>query len=596
MTRISEAEWISYYGFRRFPFERLEAGNEEFAEPGFLSACFVEPKCFGRVLGQADAPVSALLFAARGTGKTACRVMIEYYCQNGQVNAERQRTLEKPSFVLPIPHVHLERVLDAARARSAGSRLPEVIVEDHAREILRRAVPALADALAKAPELAERLRCLSDEDRLDLNWLVLAYSTYLTSAQAAFLGELGVRLPVPEHGAIGFLSNRQTQDRIPEWAALLVEKRFEGSPLDHLAQWARLMRSLGFLATYVLVDGIDEFEESADDPTVGFKILRPLLTSLRLMDETRYLALKYFLPSDLQPLVYKNRAVRWDRGFVSETIVWTEAELIQILRRRLNALKADSSLKDDRIETGFDALCVPELRGEIEHRLAEAASGNPRRLLMLCGLMVTAHCRREVLGQDDPYQLNRDDFMEALEQIQSYAGFWTPSTVADISRSVQEIIANGENEQVEFKASLRWDYRTKSANKALQSIIARAIAGLMNAFGGLLLIGVADDGTVLGIENDLRTLAKPTLDVFRLALVDVVRTHLGVDHMALVRVRFEAIEGKWVCVVSVGRSSQPVFLVAGDTHEFWVRLGNSTRSLDPMLAARYIRSHWPELT
>ena len=109
---------------------------------------------------------------------------------------------------------------------------------------------------------------------------------------------------------------------------------------------------------------------------------------------------------------------------------------------------------------------------------------------------------------------------------------------------------------------------------------------------GFLLIGVADDGTVLGIENDLRTLAKPTLDGFRLALTDVVKTYLGVDYMSLIRIRFEAIDEKWVCLASVEQSPQPVFLAAGDSHELWVRLGNSTRSLDVMNANRYIRIHW----
>ena len=161
-----------------------------------------------------------------------------------------------------------------------------------------------------------------------------------------------------------------------------------------------------------------------------------------------------------------------------------------------------------------------------------------------------------------------------------------------MSVNLQALIAQGENERLEFKASMRWDSQTKAANRGLYYVIAKAIGGLMNASGGFLLIGVADDGTVLGIENDLRTLAKPTLDGFRLALTDVVKTYLGVDYMSLIRIRFEAVDEKWVCITSVAQNPQPVFLAAGDSHEFWVRLGNSTRSLDPMNANRYIRGHW----
>ena len=110
------------------------------------------------------------------------------------------------------------------------------------------------------------------------------------------------------------------------------------------------MHRLGFFASYVLVDGIDEFEESADDPSVGFRTIRPLLACLRLMDETPYLALKFFLPSDVKLLVDADDAIRKDRGFVSETIVWTDEELIQILRT-VNAVRADTTSDGDRPDT-----------------------------------------------------------------------------------------------------------------------------------------------------------------------------------------------------------------------------------------------------
>lgn len=592
MTHINEAEWVQYYGFRRFPFDRLEASNEEFAEPGFLSSCFVEPRSFARILGQADAPVSALLFAARGTGKTACRVMIDYYCQNGQVNTERRRVLERPSLVLSIPHVHLHRVLSAAKERAPGLRMPNISAEDHALEILKRAMPALADALAKTPELSSEMKRLSREDHADLSWLMLTYSSYLTSAQAGFLAGLGVDTDIPERVPIGFLADQKTSTRSRDWFSVLAEKRLEASSLDHLAQWAKLMRHLGFLATYVLVDGIDEFEESADNPTVGFEIIRPLLACLRLMDETPHLALKFFLPSDVKPLVDADNTIRRDRGFVAEAIVWTNEDLTQILRRRLNVLRTDIASEKDRTDAGFDALCAPELRGEIERNLAEVAGGNPRRLLVLCGLMVTAHCARNVSDQDDPYQLDRQDFVTALDQQQSHISRLGASPDPSTTMNIQALIMEGENERLEFKASLHWDYKTQSVNRGLRYVIAKAIAGLMNAFGGGLLIGVADDGAVVGIEKDLQTLTKPTLDKFRLALTDVVKTYLGVDYMSLVGMRFEIIDQKWVCLTSVEQSPQPVFLATGDTHEFWVRLGNSTRNLDVMNANRYIRTHW----
>ena len=140
--------------------------------------------------------------------------MIDYYCQNGQVNAERRRMLEKPSYVLEIvPHVRRSSIqhseTNRSRVEGTGRHRPGSCFW-----IFRRAVPALVDTLAKVPELSGRMKRLSHEDRLDLSWLVVAYSHYLTSAQAGFLSGLGRRVAAPERVPMGFLADQKalTQD------------------------------------------------------------------------------------------------------------------------------------------------------------------------------------------------------------------------------------------------------------------------------------------------------------------------------------------------------------------------------------------------
>jgi hypothetical protein len=39
MVTITESQWVNNFGFQRFPFDRPEAGNEEFARPDFLASC-----------------------------------------------------------------------------------------------------------------------------------------------------------------------------------------------------------------------------------------------------------------------------------------------------------------------------------------------------------------------------------------------------------------------------------------------------------------------------------------------------------------------------------------------------------------------------
>lgn len=68
--------------------------------------------------------------------------------------------------------------------------------------------------------------------------------------------------------------------------------------------------------------------------------------------------------------------------------------------------------------------------------------------------------------------------------------------------STQELILKGENERVEFKSTLRWNLRAEKKDKAITHASLKTIAAFLNTDGGILLIGVADEGTLLGLNND----------------------------------------------------------------------------------------------
>src|SRR5438094_1893751 len=65
-----------------------------------------------------------------------------------------------------------------------------------------------------------------------------------------------------------------------------------------------------------------------------------------------------------------------------------------------------------------------------------------------------------------------------------------------------ELIARGESEKLEFKSSLRWGIPDGGIEKGLERAVLKTIAGFLNGKGGALLIGVADNGTPLGLEGD----------------------------------------------------------------------------------------------
>src|SRR6185295_17415353 len=83
--------------------------------------------------------------------------------------------------------------------------------------------------------------------------------------------------------------------------------------------------------------------------------------------------------------------------------------------------------------------------------------------------------------------------------------------------TVQRLIEQGETAGIEYKTSLRADQETGTVKKELTRAVVTTVAAFMNGEGGTLLIGVEDDGSVVGIESDLRTLRKQDVDGFELS-------------------------------------------------------------------------------
>jgi hypothetical protein len=166
---------------------------------------------------------------------------------------------------------------------------------------------------------------------------------------------------------------------------------------------------------------------------------------------------------------------------------------------------------------------------------------------------------------------------------------------AELSLRVANLIAEGEGATLEFKSSFRWDHRLERVNKDLTKSVLKSIAALMNASGGTLLIGVNDEGEPVGLEADIGSLSKQTLDGFELALRDAIAAHLGQAVDAAVDIRFTPLAGITVAVVDCGAHHQPVYLADGKSTELYVRAGNRSSSLDVAAAISYASRHWQEL-
>ena len=165
---------------------------------------------------------------------------------------------------------------------------------------------------------------------------------------------------------------------------------------------------------------------------------------------------------------------------------------------------------------------------------------------------------------------------------------------AALAGDVRSLIAQGESSTLEFKSSFRWDLRENKVNRALEAVILKTVAGYMNGSGGTLLIGVADDGNIVGLEADYKTLKKTDRDGFEQALMTAVATKLGGDACHSVQSVFHLLDGKDICRVIVAPTHRPVYVKDGDAPRLYVRTGVSTRELNVQEAVNYTAERWPK--
>jgi predicted HTH transcriptional regulator len=124
-------------------------------------------------------------------------------------------------------------------------------------------------------------------------------------------------------------------------------------------------------------------------------------------------------------------------------------------------------------------------------------------------------------------------------------------------------------------------------------MVLKTILAFLNAEGGTLLIGVADDGTIRGLADDYKTLVKKDRDGFENHLNTLIKTQIGMAFVKYVNISFEMVDDRDICLVAVREGHKPAYLHNGDKKEdFFVRVGNSTQPFSMSEAEEYIKTHW----
>ncbi|UUW08418.1 putative DNA binding domain-containing protein [Flavobacterium plurextorum] len=150
------------------------------------------------------------------------------------------------------------------------------------------------------------------------------------------------------------------------------------------------------------------------------------------------------------------------------------------------------------------------------------------------------------------------------------------------------LIEEGETQFIEFKSSLRWNTHTNTKDADLELASIKTLAGFLNAKGGVLFIGVRDDGSILGIQNDNFENA----DKMMLHLNHLIASRLGKDATLQIHLSIVSLNNHLVLRAECDASHQPIYVKTDKDELFYVRVGNLTQSYSIKNAVEYIKERF----
>jgi len=153
--------------------------------------------------------------------------------------------------------------------------------------------------------------------------------------------------------------------------------------------------------------------------------------------------------------------------------------------------------------------------------------------------------------------------------------------------SVRKIISQAEEDyNLEFKSTFSWNLEENRLDKNLRFATLKTIAAFLNTYGGTLVIGVSDDKKIIGMEYDYKASHRGDRDGFLKEFTDFITSQIGIPVFeAYISTKFEELkteegEKKEVFVVTVEKSTKPVYIKKGGKKVLYVRIENQSKPLE----------------
>ena len=147
-----------------------------------------------------------------------------------------------------------------------------------------------------------------------------------------------------------------------------------------------------------------------------------------------------------------------------------------------------------------------------------------------------------------------------------------------------------EGDNVEYKETLSWDVRLNKKNQELNLAVLKDVASFLNTDGGHLLIGVHDNGNILGIDEELNKLSQNE-DKFTLTFKNLLRDRIGlVDTVDIIKYKAVKVKGVSVFHIECKPSKKAIYV---DEKYLYLRSGPSSELLVGPNAEAYLRKRFP---
>lgn len=149
---------------------------------------------------------------------------------------------------------------------------------------------------------------------------------------------------------------------------------------------------------------------------------------------------------------------------------------------------------------------------------------------------------------------------------------------------LRALIESGESDRLEFKSTLRWNLRENRPGREIELSWLKTVVAFLNTEGGTLLIGVSDNGTIVGTAKD----GFRNDDKYLLHVNNLLTRHIGVEFIRYLRYDLKPMGERAILVVDVLPADEPAFLRNDDDDQFFVRMGPASKRLSLRKTLEYI--------